>query len=163
MKFADLMRLHEKVAIRSRVCRMALIQRALESSDPGAWNGGSGFIFRHFGADLRTFEVVGLSRIWNLFWIIINFLGFQILSNPTTSKVLRSVPKFWGIKFDTLLDESWSKIYRALRINPVRQTGDRKTIFFWKSGPDWNFNFKSIGRDSRFWSIHRLQKFPYRS
>ena len=47
-------------------------------------------------------------------------------------------------------------------MSPVRQTRDRKTIFIWKSGPDWHFNLESIGRDSSFWSTQWLQKPPCR-
>ena len=43
---------------------MILIRSALESPDPGASNGGSNFIFGHFGADLVTFEVAGSPKLW---------------------------------------------------------------------------------------------------
>ena len=56
----------KKIVIRSSVCRTILIRRALESPDPGASNGGSNFIFRHFGADMASFEVAGWPRISNL-------------------------------------------------------------------------------------------------
>ena len=56
----------KKVAINSRVCCTLLIRCALESPDPGASNGGSNFIFRHFGADLVTFEMDNCSRFWTL-------------------------------------------------------------------------------------------------
>ena len=45
---------------------MILIRNALESPDPGASNGGSNFILRHFGADLGTFEVAGIIGISDL-------------------------------------------------------------------------------------------------
>ena len=45
---------------------MILIRRALENPDPGASNGGSNFIFRHFGADMAAFEVAGCPRISDL-------------------------------------------------------------------------------------------------
>ena len=48
---------HKIVVTRSSVCRTILVRRALESADPGASNGVSNFIFRHFGADLVTFEM----------------------------------------------------------------------------------------------------------
>ena len=54
---------HKKVAIASRVCRMALIRSALESPDPGASNSGSNFKIRHSGVDIATFEVAGWTRI----------------------------------------------------------------------------------------------------
>ena len=57
---------HKIDAILSSVCRVILIRRALESSDPGASDGGSNFIFRHFGADMAAFEVAGNPRILNL-------------------------------------------------------------------------------------------------
>ena len=57
---------HKIVVIRSSVCRTILIRRALESSDPGASNGVSNFIFRRFGADMAAFEVDGWPRVSNL-------------------------------------------------------------------------------------------------
>ena len=57
---------HKKASIRPRVCRTALIRSALESFDPGASNGGSNFISRHFGVDMVAFHVAGLPRISNL-------------------------------------------------------------------------------------------------
>ena len=57
---------HKKVAIGSRVCRTILTRRALESPDPGASNGVSNFVFRHFGADVAAFEVAGWPRTSNL-------------------------------------------------------------------------------------------------
>ena len=48
---------HKTVVIRSSVFRTILIRRALASPDPGASNGGSNFIFRHFGTDMAAFEV----------------------------------------------------------------------------------------------------------
>ncbi len=44
--------------IRSQRCRTALIRSALESPDPGAFNGGSNFEIKILGADLVPFEVV---------------------------------------------------------------------------------------------------------
>ena len=62
------------VVIHSSVCRTILI---LESPDPSASEGGSNFIFRHFGACMAAFEVAGWLRISNLsrsrdsrFWAI---------------------------------------------------------------------------------------------
>ena len=52
-----LLRFQNIVVIRSSVRRTILIRRALESSDPGASDGGSNFIFGHFEADLGTFKV----------------------------------------------------------------------------------------------------------
>ena len=57
---------HKIVVMRSSVCRTKLIRRALESSDPGASNGGSDFVFRRFEADMVAFEVAGSPRISNL-------------------------------------------------------------------------------------------------
>ena len=54
---------HKIVVVRSSVCRTILIRRALEALDPGASNGGSNFIFQHFGADMEAFEVAGWLRI----------------------------------------------------------------------------------------------------
>ena len=73
-----------------------------------------------------------------------------------TLQAMRLAPKRRKIKFDTPLDAPGSKLSSALRISTVRQTWVRKTIFSWKSGPDWHFIFKSIPRDSRFWSIQQL-------
>ena len=55
-----------------------------------------------------------------------------------------------------------SKFSNAFQIIPVRQIHERKKLFFWKSGPDWHFNLKLIGRDLRFWAIQPLQKPPFR-
>ena len=45
---------------------MILIRSALESPDPGAYNSGSNFIFRHFGADIAALEVGEGTRISDL-------------------------------------------------------------------------------------------------
>ena len=47
---------HKIDVIRSSVCRTILMRRAPESSDPGASNGGSNFIFRQFGADMAVLK-----------------------------------------------------------------------------------------------------------
>ena len=57
---------HKILVIRSSVCRTRLIRRALESPDPCASNGGSNFIFRHFGADMAAFKVAGWSIVSNV-------------------------------------------------------------------------------------------------
>ena len=57
---------HKIVVIRSSVCRTILIRQALERPDLSASNGGSNFIFRHFGADMAAFEVAGWLRVSNL-------------------------------------------------------------------------------------------------
>ena len=56
----------KKCTVRSRVCRTALNQSALESTNPGASNGGSNFEIKAFGADLVDFEVTRLPQIWEL-------------------------------------------------------------------------------------------------
>ena len=47
----------KKVARWSRVCRTILILSALESLGLGASYGASNFEIRHFGIDLKDFEV----------------------------------------------------------------------------------------------------------
>ena len=47
----------KKCFVRSQVCRMVLIRSALESTDPGASNGGSNFEFQPLGVNLVSFEV----------------------------------------------------------------------------------------------------------
>jgi hypothetical protein len=42
------------------MCRTALIRSALESTDPGASNGGSSVRIQTLGADLITFEMAEL-------------------------------------------------------------------------------------------------------
>ena len=56
---------------------------------------------------------------------------FEILVNPTTSKVAMSAPKRRKIKFDTLLDAPGSGLSSALRINIVQHTYDRIPSFLW--------------------------------
>ena len=47
---------------RSQVCRVASNQSALETSDPGASNGGSNVEIRPHGADLVSLEVARLPQ-----------------------------------------------------------------------------------------------------
>ena len=54
---------HKNRFLRSQVCRVELIQSALESSDPGASNVGSNVEIWHFGAVLSTFKAVKLLQI----------------------------------------------------------------------------------------------------
>ena len=50
------------VATRPQVRPTALIGSVLESSDPGASNGGPNLQIRYFGADMAAFEVAGWPR-----------------------------------------------------------------------------------------------------
>ena len=50
----------KKCLPRSQVCRTAQIYSALESPDPGAFNGGPNVEIRRLEADLVTFEVAGV-------------------------------------------------------------------------------------------------------
>ena len=46
---------------------MILNRSALESPEPGAYNGGSNLFFRPFGVDLVTFEVAGWPQNLSIF------------------------------------------------------------------------------------------------
>ena len=54
---------------------------------------------------------------------------FEILVNPTTSKVAMSAPKRRKIKFDTPLDAPGSGLSSALRISALRHTLEAMTTF----------------------------------
>ena len=54
----------KKCFIRSRVCRTAPNQSALESTDPGASSDGSNFEIQPLGIDLVSFEVARLPQNW---------------------------------------------------------------------------------------------------
>ena len=97
--------------MRSRVCRTALSQSALETSDPGASNGGSKLQIRHFGAD---FEVAGWARNWNLSTDEISFLGFEFLAHPATSKGTMSAPECRISMFDPPFDAPGSEVSSAV-------------------------------------------------
>lgn len=55
-------RFQKKCFLRSQVSRKAPTQSALESTDPGASNGGSNFGIQPLEADMLSFEVAGLSQ-----------------------------------------------------------------------------------------------------
>ena len=94
------------------------IRTSLKSADPGASNGGSNSIFRHFGADTDAF---GVPDDW---------LKFEILGHPPTSKAAMSAPKCRKVKFDPPLDAQGSALSSALRMNTIRQTRERTTILW---------------------------------
>ncbi len=128
----------ETSIVQSRVCHKELIRSALKSFDPGVFNDWSNFIFKHFGADSMTFELVNLESIIGE----IDLLGFQILGNMTTSKMVRLAPKCPKIKFDQSLNTSESKLSNAIRFIPARHAYDRITIFLWDFRK--NVHFKKV-------------------
>ena len=103
------------------MCRKVLIRSALESSDPRASNGGSNFTFRHFGADMATFEVAGELRTST----DRQMKGFLV--RHATLKAAMSAAKCRKMKFDPPLDAPGSGFSSARRINIVRQTLERVT------------------------------------
>ena len=58
--------LHVLNTIHSQFQKKCLIRNALESSEPGASNGGANLKIRFFRADLAAFEVAGRPRISKL-------------------------------------------------------------------------------------------------
>ena len=62
------------------MCRTGLIRSVLLRSDPGASNGGSNLQIRHFGADMQSHEVAGLSESRRLHANIIGCSNFWILA-----------------------------------------------------------------------------------
>ena len=84
----------------SQLCRTALIQSALENTDPSASNGGSNVRIRPLEVDLTTFEMTELSKKRYFFVNIFANDKPQLDDNLVISKVTRFAPSAPNSTFD---------------------------------------------------------------